>query len=107
MKLHKSFILPLLIVTMLAGFALGQARRRGTISPDSPYSSTGQVPSAREALGDASLFPKWEYEPRFEKDVFTFVRIEYDVDLAHPGHAGNPFTLGPPTQTGSVVDLQL
>jgi len=89
MKLPRSFILPLLILTILAGFALGQARRRGAFSPDSPYSSTGQVPSAREALGDASLFPKWEYEPRFEKDVFTFVRIEYDVDPSHPGHAGN------------------
>jgi len=38
---------------------------------------------------DPANYPKWEYEPRFRKDVFAFVRIEYDVDPEHPGHAAN------------------
>src|SRR3954471_25095969 len=82
----KRLILAVLLLVTVATFGLAQRRQRG---PDSVFESSGQVPTAREAIGDASDYPKWEYEPRFRKDVFTFVRIEYDVDLEHPGHAGN------------------
>lgn len=42
---------------------------------------------------DPVNYPKWEYEPRFQKDVFTFVRIEYDVDPEHPGHTPYRWTI--------------
>ena len=86
MRRLQRLILPALLLLVIASFALAQRRPR---TRDSAFESDGQVPTAREAVGDASDYPKWEYEPRFHKDVFTFVRIEYDVDPEHPGHAGN------------------
>jgi len=88
----RPFVLPILLLAVLGSLAIAQVRRRAgdsAFGSDSALGEAGQVPMAREALGDASLFPKWEYEPRFQNDVFTFVRIEYDVDPSNPGHAGN------------------
>jgi hypothetical protein len=90
MRFVGRFILPALLVVMLASIAAGQRSRRR----DSAYQSdNGEVPSAREAIGDGAGYPKWEYEPRFRKDVFTFVRIEYDVDPEHPGHTPVRWTI--------------
>jgi hypothetical protein len=84
MRFVARFIFPALLLLMIASLATAQYRRR---KPDNVYQTEGPFPTAREAVGDS--YPRWDYGPRFQKDVFTFVRIEYDVDPDHPGHLGN------------------
>jgi len=90
----RRLIVPgLVLLLVAASFAVAQLRpaspMRSRRARDSAFQNASQYPTAREAISDSANFPKWEYEPRFQKDVFTFVRIEYDVDPEHPGHAGN------------------
>lgn len=43
-----------------------------------------QIPTAREVDTDrGSTAPAWTNATRFQKDVFTFVRLKYSVDGAH------------------------
>jgi hypothetical protein len=63
------FVTLLVIGLLIAGMAMAQNRRRGgsaNVNPDDPRA--GQHSNAT---------PKWTNEPGFEKDVFTFVRIQY------------------------------
>src|SRR5262245_748739 len=86
MRRMAKIIFALLLLVIVASLASAQNRRRR--GADNVYQSEGSVfPTAREAVGDS--YPKWDYGPRFSKDVFTFVRIEYDVDPEHRGHAGD------------------
>src|SRR5205814_2300032 len=82
------------LLLIAASFAVAQLRPASSASRsrrprDSAFPNASQFPTAREAISESANFPNWEYEPRFRKDVFTFVRIEYDVDPEHPGHSGN------------------
>ena len=90
----RRFIVSALVLLLVAGaVAVAQLRstapyQRARRQKDSAFQNASQFPTAREAISDPASFPNWEYEPRFRKDVFTFVRIEYDVDPDRPGHAG-------------------
>jgi len=86
--LSSKVLIAALLTLLASGFAATQARR-GVRQRDSAFSNASQFPSARDAISNPADYPKWEYEPRFQKDVFTFVRMEYDVDPQAPGHAGN------------------
>ena len=67
----------LLVLVVVASLASAQNRRRR--AADNIYQTEGLFPSAREAVGDS--YPKWDYGPRFQKDVFTFVRIECTMSI--------------------------
>src|SRR2546428_5329544 len=90
MNNERRLIGPGLLLLLLASFAMAQLRTqsRSRRPRDSAFPNASQFPTAREAIAESANFPNWEYEPRFRKDVFTFVRIEYDVDPERPGHAG-------------------
>jgi hypothetical protein len=67
--------IPLLAVSLLllAG-ASGPAQRMGSRMN---FNSAGGPRTAREAMQHTDETPKWQNPPGFEKDVFTFVRIQY------------------------------
>jgi len=44
--------------------------------------------TAREEATGPSTAPNWTNAVAFQRDVFTFVRVHYDVDPADPGHSG-------------------
>jgi hypothetical protein len=49
----------------------------------------GPLRTAREALEGDEGTPNWTNEPAFNRDVFTFARVEYKVDGTHGfGHSG-------------------
>ena len=81
------------LLLVAASFAVAQLRpatpMRSRRAADTALRNASQFPTARDAIAESANFPNWEYEPRFRKDVFTFVRIEYDVDPERAGHAGN------------------
>jgi|SRR6266850_1717927 len=91
MNRAKLLALLLLLSAILAGFAAtrgGRQRMPAAIGGDYTIEKTDQIPSAREAVRDPSNYPRWDYELRFKKDVFTFVRIQYAVDGTHGyGHS--------------------
>ena len=62
----------LLLALLLGGGAYAQFRSRSSRSQqipiDNPRAGQNSVPT-----------PEWKYEPGFEKDVFTFVRIRYSA----------------------------
>ena len=62
----------LLLALLLGGGAFAQFRSRSSRSQqipiDNPRAGQNSVPT-----------PEWKYEPGFEKDVFTFVRIRYSA----------------------------
>jgi Domain of unknown function (DUF4159) len=38
------------------------------------------VRTARDAVGPDASYPTWKNDPRFQGDIFTFVRVKYHVD---------------------------
>jgi len=70
-KLARRTVLLGLILCTIGGAVFAQRsyrQRRGGVDINDPRSSQGSVPT-----------PEWKYEPGFEKDVFTFVRIMYST----------------------------
>jgi hypothetical protein len=66
---RRSVLLGLIICTIGgAVFAQRSSRSRRYADINDPRASQGSVPT-----------PEWKYEPGFEKDVFTFVRIIYST----------------------------
>lgn len=58
-----------LILCLIGGVVFAQrSRRRGGMDINDPRAAQGSVPT-----------PEWSYEPGFQKDVFTFVRIIYST----------------------------
>ena len=89
MKLQR-VIVAVGLLAVVTTFAATQGGRRQR-TRDSAFSNASQFPTARDAIANSANsadYPDWEYDPRFQKDVFTFVRMEYDVDPQNPGHAG-------------------
>lgn len=80
------FLIALLLLA-LAGAALAQTRgprvsRR--FNEDSARSWGANVPkTAREAESHSVGTPTWTNAPGFERDVFTFARVQYTVDGTH------------------------
>jgi hypothetical protein len=71
-------VVPLLLVVLVAGLALGQRGRRG--------GGGGQIPEDRAGV------PDWRVDDRFKEDVFTFVRVEYsDGGYGRRGGRGGGF----------------
>ena len=66
---RRTVLLGLIICTIGgAVFAQRSYRSRRYSDINDPRGSQGSVPT-----------PEWKYEPGFEKDVFTFVRIIYST----------------------------
>ena len=76
--MHRRTAAILVVVLAAGAWAFAQ---RGEGRYDVPYPRHGEAITARQSGQHSNETPRWENEPGFEKDVFTFVRIRY-----HAGH---------------------
>jgi hypothetical protein len=77
MKRRRAILLAIpLLVAVVSGLAVAQFRRgfRGGVP--------GQIPADRAGV------PDWKNDERFKRDVFTFVRVEYDSGGGFGGRRG-------------------
>lgn len=76
MKRRRAMLLVIpILVAVLSGLAWAQFGRRFRGAP-------GQFPADRNGV------PKWRNDERFKRDVFTFVRVEYDSGGGYGGGWG-------------------
>ena len=71
MNQHLKLTSLLVVSLLVASISIAQFRR-----------SRDSYRTAREAEQGSVLTPEWKNDPRFKKDVFTFVRIQYSSDYS-------------------------
>jgi len=65
-----------LALLLAASVSIAQYRRRGGFGGDAPPPADART--AREAVRHSPETPTWKIEPEFQRDVFTFTRIQYE-----------------------------